>query len=164
MRPDAGTVYRRYVTAVVLHGLASAEASGFNATDLYALSILELVGAMTSGELAARTGLTSGAATRLIDRLERRGHARRVADPADRRKVIIQPTDHPAEIEQALQPARRKIAEVLGGYSADQLATLFDYFTRAAEAYQGATEELRADVHHRNRRSPAVDNPGPALT
>jgi hypothetical protein len=48
-------------------------------------------------------------------------------------------------------PARRNVAEVLGGYSADQLATLFDYFTQAAEAYQEATEELRADLHHRDR-------------
>ncbi|MFF5211724.1 MarR family winged helix-turn-helix transcriptional regulator [Streptosporangium sp. NPDC000396] len=143
MRPDAGEIYRRYVTAVVLHGLATADASGLNATDLYALSTLDMAGSLTSGELAERTGLTTGATTRLIDRLERRGHVRRVPDPADRRKVIIEPAGRPEGMDEVVDPARQKIAAVLGGYSPEQLKTLFDYFTRAAEAYRESTAEIR---------------------
>ncbi len=60
VRQDPGAVYRRYLSAVVLHGQAAAEAVGLNPTDLYALNLLALSGPLTSGELAERTGLTTG--------------------------------------------------------------------------------------------------------
>ncbi|WP_308403782.1 MarR family transcriptional regulator [Streptomyces rhizoryzae] len=72
------------------------EACELGATDLYALTILHLTEAMTSGELTARTGLTTGPTTRLIDRLEQAGHVRRVPAPDDRRKVIVEPVGCPA--------------------------------------------------------------------
>jgi DNA-binding MarR family transcriptional regulator len=143
MPEDAHEVYRRYLSAVVLHGQASAAAVGLGATDLYAINVLQLSGPMTSGLLAAHTGLTTGATTRLIDRLERAGHVRRVPDPADRRKVVIEHVSRPIGVDEAVDPARRKVGEILAGYSPDELATLFDYFRRAARAYQEATEELR---------------------
>ncbi len=144
MREDAGAVYRRYLSAVILHGQASAEAMGLNATDMYAMNCLELAGPMTSGELAERTGLTTGATTRLIDRLERGGHVRRATDPADRRKVIIEPVSKPdsPELVRAVGPARRNVGKILQGYSKQELDVLFDYFERAAAAYEDATREL----------------------
>ena len=143
MPEDAHEVYRRYLSAVVLHGQASATAVGLGATDLYAINVLQLSGPMTSGLLAAHTGLTTGATTRLIDRLERAGHVRRVPDPTDRRKVVIEHVSLPIGVDEAVDPARRKVGEILAGYSPDELATLFDYFRRAARAYQEATEEIR---------------------
>ena len=71
-------IFRTYLDAVGLHGLAAAEAAGLHSTDWYALSQISLAGALTSGELATRTALTTGATTRLIDRLERAGHVGRV--------------------------------------------------------------------------------------
>jgi DNA-binding MarR family transcriptional regulator len=146
MRADASTVYRRYLSAVILHGQASAEAMGLNATDMYALNCLELAGPMTSGELAERTGLTTGATTRLIDRLERGGHVRRTTDPADRRKVIIElvSTSDSKTIGRAVGPARRLVGEIIQGYGKRELDVLFDYFERAAAAYEEATRELAA--------------------
>lgn len=142
LRPDAGEVYRRYLGAVMLHGHASAKACGLGATDLYALNLLELSGPMTPGELSARTGLTSGPTTRLIDRLERAGYARRRPAPDDRRKVIVEQVNKPAGLDEVMDPARRQIAEILTGYSPDQLEAIFDYFERATDAYQGATRNL----------------------
>ncbi|WP_030440501.1 MarR family winged helix-turn-helix transcriptional regulator [Actinoplanes subtropicus] len=142
MPPDAGRIYRRYLSAVLLHGQAGAKACDLGATDLYALNILELSGAMTPGELGTRTGLTTGPTTRLIDRLEAAGYVKRSPDPGDRRKVIVEPVGRPAELDRVLAPARQKIGEILAGYSAEQLETLFDYFTRAAQAYQDAGEHL----------------------
>ena len=101
-RPDAGRVYRRYLSAVLLHGHASARACGLGATDLYALNILELTGPLTPGELGARAGLTTGPTTRLIDRLEQAGYVRRVPAPDDRRKVIVEPIGKPAQLDQVL--------------------------------------------------------------
>jgi len=137
-------VYRHYLDAVVLHGQATAQALGMHATDLYALSALQFAGRLTSGEIAERTGLTTGAATRLIDRLESKGLVRRIVDPADRRKVVVEPADVGAlEVDEVVTPARRRVGEILAGYSAEQLDVLLDYFTRAASAYQAATEEVR---------------------
>ncbi|MGW4161775.1 MarR family winged helix-turn-helix transcriptional regulator [Streptomyces sp. NPDC004788] len=145
MPHDASAIYRRYLSAVMLHGHAGARAVDLGATDLYALNILDLAGPMTPGELGARTGLTTGPTTRLVDRLEKAGYVRRAADPGDRRKVIVEPVDRPADLDQALAPARRRIAELLVGYPPEQLAVLFDYFTRAAEAYRESAEELQQE-------------------
>jgi len=143
MRPDASEVYRRYLSAVMLHGQAGARAVDLGATDLYALNILELNGAMTPGELGARSGLTTGPTTRLIDRLEDAGYVRRVPVPGDRRKIIVELIDKPADLDEILAPARRRIGEIIGGYSAEQREVLFDYFTRAADAYYQAADDLR---------------------
>lgn len=149
MPDDAHEVYLRYLTAVVLHGQAGASAVGLGGTDLYALSVLGAAGSMTPGELASRTGLTTGATTRLIDRLECDGHVRRIPDGGDRRKVRVEPTGRPVGLDDAVDPARRLVGEILQGYSAEELATLFDYFARAAQAYEQATEELRAAAERR---------------
>jgi DNA-binding MarR family transcriptional regulator len=139
----AAAVYRRYLSAVMLHGHASAKAVDLGATDLYALNILTLNGALTPGELGRRTGLTTGPTTRLIDRLEQAGYVRRGADPGDRRKVIVEPVATPSGLDEALAPARGKIAAIIQDYTPEQRAVLFDYFARAAAAYQEATDELR---------------------
>jgi hypothetical protein len=151
MREDASAVYRRYLSAVVLYGLASAEAAGLNASDMYALNLLELSGPMTASELAEHSGLTTGATTRLIDRLERGGRVRRRADPADRRKVIIEPAGGEggpapgdARIDAAVATARRRVGEIFRTFTPEQLGTLFEYFDNAAGAFLEATRDLRA--------------------
>ncbi|WP_218023412.1 MarR family winged helix-turn-helix transcriptional regulator [Nocardia altamirensis] len=145
MRSDASEVYRRYLSAVMLHGQAGARAVDLGATDLYALNILELTGPMTPGELGARSGLTTGPTTRLIDRLEDAGYARRVAVPGDRRKVLVELVGTPAELDAVLAPARRRISEIISEYTPEQREMLFDYFSRAADAFREATEDLRTN-------------------
>ncbi|GIG63365.1 hypothetical protein Lfu02_77370 [Longispora fulva] len=140
---NASAVYRRYLSAVMQHGQASARACDLGPTDLYALNTLELSGPLTPGELGARTGLTTGPTTRLIDRLEEAGYVRRVPHVDDRRKVSVELVGKPAGLDEAMAPARRKLGELLRTYPPEQLATLFDYFTRAADAYQEATDDLR---------------------
>lgn len=143
MPSDASEVYRRYLSAVMLHGHASAKACELGATDLYALNILQLTGPMTPGELGTRTGLTTGPTTRLIDRLEQAGYVRRAPDSGDRRKVIVEPIGKPADLDRVMTPARQRIGQLLRGYSPEQLEVLFDYFARATDAYQEAAEQLR---------------------
>ncbi|GAA3226734.1 hypothetical protein GCM10020256_37480 [Streptomyces thermocoprophilus] len=115
---DAARVYREYLSAVMLHGHASARACDLGATDLYALNILQLGGPMTPGELGTRTGLTTGPTTRLVDRLERAGYVRRTPDPEDRRKVIVEPVGKPADLDLVMAPRppedRRDPARLLG--------------------------------------------------
>jgi DNA-binding MarR family transcriptional regulator len=70
----------------------AAERLGVNDTDLHCLNIVENSGGLTAGDLAAQSGLTSGAVTGVIDRLERAGYVRRVSDPGDRRRVKVEVT------------------------------------------------------------------------
>lgn len=113
-------------------------------TDLYALNILELSAPMTAGALAQQTRLSTGATTRLIDRLEQRGHVRRIPDPTDRRRVTIEVLPNPAGASDELfGPARRRLAEVFSRFDANQLKVLFEYFEKATTAYLQATEETR---------------------
>lgn len=146
-RPDLaalGEVYPRYLNAVVLHGLATAQALGMGPTDLYAMGALALEGRLTSGELAVRTGLTTGATTRLIDRLEQRGLVRRVFDPEDRRRVLVEAVESDGiDLDAALSPARRNMEAIFASFDPDQIAVLADYFTRAAPAFRAAVEEIR---------------------
>ena len=80
---------RRSSAAGVLHGQAVARRVGVNSSDLECLDLILMSGPSTAGEIARHTGLTSGAVTGLIDRLERLGLVERTADPADRRKVLV---------------------------------------------------------------------------
>jgi DNA-binding MarR family transcriptional regulator len=70
----------------------AADRLGVNETDLHCLNIIENSGGLAAGELAAKSGLTAGAVTGVIDRLERAGFARRVPDASDRRRVIVEVT------------------------------------------------------------------------
>ncbi|MEV4410876.1 MarR family transcriptional regulator [Catellatospora sp. NPDC049609] len=148
----AHEAFRRHLDAVTAYTQAAADAAGMHPTDWAALSVLNLAGRLTSGELAARTGLTTGATTRLIDRLERAGHVRRTTDPADRRRVLVEPL--PAlDVAAIVDPARQRLGEVFARYRPEQLAVLFDYFGRAADALLAATHEVRADAARRRRPS-----------
>jgi DNA-binding MarR family transcriptional regulator len=62
---------------------------GISPTDLRCLNAIENAGGLTAGELAREVGVTTGAVTGALDRLEAAGYARRVADPTDRRRVRV---------------------------------------------------------------------------
>jgi DNA-binding MarR family transcriptional regulator len=71
----------------------AAERLGVNETDLHCLNIIENSGGLSAGQLATQSGLTAGAVTGVVDRLERVGFARRIPDPADRRRVRVGVTE-----------------------------------------------------------------------
>lgn len=149
--PDAHAVYRRYLSAVILNSLAHADVAGLHPTDLYALNVLELNGMMTAGELAEQTGLTTGATTRLVDRLVHGGYVRRTIDTADRRRIIIEAIPDPDFASaDTFAPARRRVAEVFARYDADQIEILLDYFRHATAALQAATNETRRSARNRD--------------
>ena len=70
---------------------AAAEHVGMHPTDIETIDLLNVLGPMSAGELSHLTGLSSGATTRLIDRVESAGLVRRRPDEHDRRRVIIEP-------------------------------------------------------------------------
>lgn len=71
---------------------AAAARLGINPTGFRCMDILSRGGAITAGKLAAEAGLTTGAVTALVDRLEKAGYVRRKRDRRDRRVVLIEAT------------------------------------------------------------------------
>ena len=110
----------------------AAERLGVNRTDLHCLNIIENSGGLTAGELAGEAGLTTGAVTGVIDRLERAGYARRVTDPADRRRVKLEVTPK----------FYARADKIWGPMAADWESRLSRRFT--AEELELVTEFLRA--------------------
>src|SRR5688572_19438670 len=92
----------RLSTATILFHAAVADRLGINVTDVKCYSLLRQRGAMTAGELSEKTGLTTGAITGVVDRLEKAGLVQRRRDAHDRRRVIVELLHNPAH-EQLLQ-------------------------------------------------------------
>src|SRR5579883_1622975 len=82
---------RRHSTAVVLFHHAVAETLGLGPTDHKCLDLLRERGPMSGAELAAITGLTTGAITGVVTRLEKAGYLHRAPDLQDGRKQILSP-------------------------------------------------------------------------
>ena len=132
----------------VLFSQAVADRVGMNPTDLETLDILTRNGPMTAGRLAEMTGLTTGAITGLVDRLERHGFARREPHPTDRRSVIVKPLSENAERD--LGPAyvtmSEAMDELMSRYDDEALATILDFMTRAATITAEQIARLRSDA------------------
>jgi DNA-binding MarR family transcriptional regulator len=129
----------------VIYSQAVAARLGINSTDLECLDFIVMRGPVAAGELAAATGLTTGAITGVIDRLERAGFARRERDASDRRKVLVRAL--PAierRVAPLFQPIERGAMAVLSRYSDKELALLLDVFKRLGEATRAAANELNA--------------------
>src|SRR2546423_4573690 len=91
MLGDLARSAQRAAADGILFHQAVADRLGLHVSDLRCLNILLEAGSIPAGEIGERTGLTTGAVTRMVDRLERAGYVRREPDPADRRRVIVSP-------------------------------------------------------------------------
>jgi len=135
---------RRVSAQSVLFSQAVADHLGMNPTDLECLDILAQAGPVTAGRLAELTGLTTGAITGVLNRLERAGYLARAQDPADRRRVVVQPN---LERLGALDPLFRSMEgssrELLARYGDADLRVLADFLPRALAVGQAETARLR---------------------
>ena len=108
---------------------------GINSTDLECLDLLQLNGPITAGQMSARSGLTSGATTAMIDRLERAGYVRRRRDSEDRRVVVVEVLEHCGlHIAPLYQPIQKDLEKLHARYSNRELEIVVRYLTEALEA------------------------------
>ncbi|MGW5866087.1 MarR family winged helix-turn-helix transcriptional regulator [Streptomyces sp. NPDC055239] len=117
---------------------------GLSVTDLVCFArVLEAGDSpVTAGDLAEHAHVTTGAVTGIVDRLERGGFVIRRPDPADRRRVRITAVPEAAERVQAVHgPYYALLAELFADYSADEIAVLADWFTRAGALTRTYLEE-----------------------
>jgi DNA-binding MarR family transcriptional regulator len=113
---------------VVLSGLVAGHV-GISSKDLECLDVIALKGRITAGGLAAATGLTTGAVTGLIDRLEKAGLARRERDDRDRRKVFVRALPRVGTdimpLYSSLQTRMRKLMLELSDHDVERLLAFF---------------------------------------
>jgi DNA-binding MarR family transcriptional regulator len=136
----------------------AAQQLGVNETDLHCLNIIQNAGGVTAGELAAQAGLTTGAVTGVIDRLERVGFARRVHDSADRRRVKLEVTPKfYARAERIWAPvAAEWSAKLSREFSAEELERITEFLRTTNEITRKHLERLRKS----GRGRPADKKPG----
>ena len=121
----------------------AAKRLGVNRTDLLALNAIENAGGLTAGELAVAAGLTTGAVTGVIDRLERAGYARRVADPSDRRRVKLEVTpEFYARAAEIWAPMAADWRTALTRFTRSDLERLLDVLRATTEVGRRHLERL----------------------
>jgi len=119
---------------------------GLNRTDLRCLVILYRRGRVTAGELAEESGLTPGAITTVLDRLEKGGYANRVPDPADRRRVLVVSTVATREIGARIQgEVELASRQLLEGREAAELACIRDFLRGTRSVYEAQVAALTAE-------------------
>ncbi len=129
--------------ALLSHAIA--KRAGVNPTDVETMDLLNTLGPMTAGELSRRTGLTTGATTRLIDRLARKGYVRRTPDESDRRRVVIEPIEENLAPLQALfDPVIERMNAAWATFSHEELASILDFVRKSNAAVAEANAELRS--------------------
>jgi DNA-binding MarR family transcriptional regulator len=154
-------VGREHSDATVLFHASIASLLDLHPTDYKVLGILERSGPLSAGEIARESGLATASVTNLIDRLEQKGFVRRVADPTDRRRVMVEAvTDRLTNARSLFASTRRSLARLFGRYSDGDLSVIADFLRHNAERLRAETTELATvapDAKERHR--PAVARP-----
>ena len=124
-----------------------AEHLGLNPTDLRCLELVVADDGATPGRIAERSGLTTGAITGVLDRLEKAGYTVRQPDPADRRSVVVRPVPaRIADLADAMASLDTAIDALLAAYTQEQRASLESFLVAAAQISAEETARLRAET------------------
>jgi DNA-binding MarR family transcriptional regulator len=129
---------------------AVAELLGVNRTDILCLDILARLGTVPAGRLAEESRLTTGAITAVLDRLEHAGYVRRLNDPADRRRVLVETTNRFRELaEHAWGPVAEELLSSGNRFTQEQLDGIREFLRLGAELASRRAEELSAETRSR---------------
>ncbi|MEV6715132.1 MarR family transcriptional regulator [Lentzea sp. NPDC051208] len=129
---------REHSALTVMFHARVAEQMGLSATDEKCLDLaMRAEGPLTAGRIAELSGLSTGAVTGVIDRLERAGYVRRVRDPHDRRKVLVEVTVGDLDkFGEPFEKARDSLVEVLGHFDDDELHVIERYLKLQTETFR----------------------------
>src|SRR4051812_24938841 len=117
---------------------------GLNRTDTRCLDIIERLDKVSAGRLAAEAGLSTGAVTTVLGRLERAGFARGVPDPGDRRRVLVELT--PAareELTELYAPLADATLRQLQGYTTEEVSLVRDFMRDNRRLNEAHSERVR---------------------
>ena len=144
---------REMSTETIMFHQNVADVLGLHITDHKCLDLIRQYGAMPAGRLAELTGLTTGAVTGIIDRLEKAGYVRRANDPKDRRRTIIEPVRNKkweTKIEAIFIPFHERMHKLLSSYSDSELSFLLDVLTKSIELTHEESKKLRTSLKRQN--------------
>ena len=151
---------RRSCGLGVIFGQTVANRAGISSSDLECLDFLNLEGRVTAGRLAEVTGLTTGAITGVVDRLEKAGFVRRERDASDRRKVFIAAIpENTAKIGRFYQHMQQAMLEDWETYSDAELRLLLRFMTRSSKTMLAAIEQLKAMMETPKARRTGATKP-----
>jgi DNA-binding MarR family transcriptional regulator len=137
---------RQYGISNVLFRNTIGERLGLHITDMECLGLLFHKNISTPSEIARQTGLTSGATTAMLDRLEKSGMIERKPNPDDRRGTLIVLLDSGAKkVGPWFGSARQAQQELIASYTEQELEIIADFFERSTAMW----EEERRKLHPR---------------
>jgi len=143
---DFEQVNRDFSSAEVLFHAVAGEALGVSPTDYKCLDLLMQADTTpTAGRLAEMSGLTTGAITGVVDRLEKVGFVRRLRDPDDRRRILIAPSEGvDAKLAWVFEPLRQAVDEVIENeFHAGEREAIRHYLIRMTNLLREHTGLLR---------------------
>jgi DNA-binding MarR family transcriptional regulator len=133
---------------ILLHQVV-ADRLGLHITDHKCMAMLCEMGPLSAGKLAELTGLTTGAITGVLNRLERAGYARRIRNPNDRRNVNVEARNvarFGRKMQALLGPLGKRMRAMSGKYNAADLALIRDFIRESAAITREETMRLRPEV------------------
>jgi len=117
---------------------------GLNVTDMKCLDVMTMQGSATPSQLAEQTGLSSGATTAMIDRLERARLVVRRPHPTDRRGTVLVLTQEAMEkLPSLFESLGAAMQALMADYSQKELVVLADFFAKARVLWQREREKLQ---------------------
>lgn len=137
-------ISREYSDASIFMHEAIARKAGLSGADHKYLGIILQRKQMTAGELATLTGLTTGAITGLIDRLEKKKLVKRKFSDTDRRKVIIVPNEQNAMklLAPLFAELQKKTLKLVSSFTESEIQIIERYFTEAIKIMTQTTEKI----------------------
>jgi len=126
---------------------AAHAAMGISSSEGRCLDVIDRLGRVPAGTLAKEAGLTSGAMTGVLDRLEEKGYARRVPDPDDRRKVLVEITEKQREAAMRLYwPLKEMSDDWIEQRTVKELGLLVEFHRISREINERRAAEIRAEL------------------
>ncbi|WP_326549264.1 MarR family winged helix-turn-helix transcriptional regulator [Micromonospora sp. NBC_01813] len=154
---ELGLLLWRYAQEAHRLQAAVGDQLDLHVTDLTCLAALTASPGITAGELAQRLAVTSGAVTRMTDRLAERGYVRRSVDPADRRRVLLEVTGAAvAEVGPAYQSILSDLARSAADCTDEQLRFLVDFMRGRIAACAQETQQIRQGGRAAAQRSRVI--------
>ncbi|MFQ7234100.1 MAG: MarR family winged helix-turn-helix transcriptional regulator [Enterococcus hulanensis] len=135
---------RKFGVKNILNQQQIASALHISNYDFITIQILEETGAITAGELAKRTGLSTGSVTALIDRLEKANFVKRELDTKDRRKVNIVPIyGERKDVQTLYEPLNESMLALIQSYDETTRAQIIDFLSKASDVLEESKQQVK---------------------
>lgn len=135
---------RKFGVKNILNQQQIASALHISNYDFITIQILEETGAITAGELANRTGLSTGSVTALIDRLEKANFVKRELDTKDRRKVNIVPIyGERKDVKTLYEPLNESMLALIQSYDETARAQIIDFLSKASDVLEESKQQVK---------------------